>query len=138
MALAQLMNEEGPPKHGDPLCGHGAAAWSASFDPPRRATLTKAVQVSSFSRSMKIGGHPPQPACRPEKSCPTARRQAEAILQESFGPIVVVGTGGYASYPMIKYAAKAGIPTAVHESNMVPGLTTKMLEGFCRPHHGGL
>ena len=30
---------------------------------------------------------------------------------------------------MVKAAAKAGIPTAVHESNMVPGLTTKMLEG---------
>ena len=29
---------------------------------------------------------------------------------------------------MVKAAAKAGIPTAVHESNMVPGLTTEMLE----------
>lgn len=36
--------------------------------------------------------------------------------------------GGYASYPMVKYGAKAGVPTAVHESNMVPGLTTKTLE----------
>jgi UDP-N-acetylglucosamine--N-acetylmuramyl-(pentapeptide) pyrophosphoryl-undecaprenol N-acetylglucosamine transferase len=43
---------------------------------------------------------------------------------------LVVGTGGYASYPMVKYAAGKGIPTAVHESNMVPGLTTKMLENF--------
>jgi len=31
---------------------------------------------------------------------------------------------------MVKAAAKAGIPTAVHESNMVPGLTTKMLESY--------
>ena len=46
---------------------------------------------------------------------------------------------------MVKAAAKAHIPTAVHESNMVPGLTTKMLEeyagvimvGFedCRQHY---
>lgn len=41
----------------------------------------------------------------------------------------MVGTGGYASYPVVKCAAGMGIPTAVHESNMVPGLTTKMLEG---------
>ena len=45
----------------------------------------------------------------------------------------------------VKAAAKAGIPTAVHESNMVPGLTTEMLEPFadrimvgfeaCREHY---
>ena len=37
-------------------------------------------------------------------------------------------TGGYASFPMVKYAALRGIPTAVHEANMIPGLTTRMLE----------
>ena len=45
----------------------------------------------------------------------------------------------------MKAAAKMGIPTAVHESNMVPGLTTEMLEPFadrimvgfesCRRHY---
>ena len=39
---------------------------------------------------------------------------------------VVVGTGGYASFPAIYAAAKAGVPTVVHESNALPGLTTKM------------
>ncbi len=52
---------------------------------------------------------------------------AKKLLRE-FKPDLIVGTGGYASYPMVKYGAKAGIPTAVHESNMVPGLTTKTLE----------
>ena len=55
-----------------------------------------------------------------------ARRQARAILDE-FKPDLVVGTGGYASYPVVKEAARRGIPTAVHESNAVPGLTTKLL-----------
>ncbi|MBE6939561.1 MAG: undecaprenyldiphospho-muramoylpentapeptide beta-N-acetylglucosaminyltransferase [Ruminococcaceae bacterium] len=63
------------------------------------------------------------------KNLMTAPARARAILRE-FQPDLVVGTGGYASYPMVKYAAKAGIPTAVHESNMVPGLTTKVLEEF--------
>lgn len=54
-------------------------------------------------------------------------KAAKKVLAE-FKPDLIVGTGGYASYPMVKYGAKAGIPTAVHESNMVPGLTTKTLE----------
>lgn len=57
---------------------------------------------------------------------PMARRQAGAILEE-FQPDLVVGTGGYASYPVVKEAARRGIPTAIHESNAVPGLTTKLL-----------
>ena len=57
---------------------------------------------------------------------PQARRQARAILKD-FQPDLVVGTGGYASYPVVKEAARRGIPTAVHESNAVPGLTTRLL-----------
>ena len=39
---------------------------------------------------------------------------------------VIVGTGGYASFPAIYAGAKLGVPTVVHESNALPGLTTKM------------
>ena len=53
--------------------------------------------------------------------------EAKKILLE-FRPEAVIGTGGYASYPAIKAAAQLGIPTAVHESNMIPGLTTQLLE----------
>ena len=52
--------------------------------------------------------------------------QAKRIIRE-FKPDVVIGTGGYVCYPVLKAAAKLGIPTAVHESNAVPGLTTKKL-----------
>ncbi|NCB64071.1 MAG: undecaprenyldiphospho-muramoylpentapeptide beta-N-acetylglucosaminyltransferase [Clostridia bacterium] len=57
---------------------------------------------------------------------PKSRRQAAEIIRD-FKPDLVVGTGGYASYPVVREAARRGIPTAVHESNAVPGLTTKML-----------
>ena len=40
---------------------------------------------------------------------------------------VVVGTGGYASFPALYAASQLGIPTCVHESNAVPGLTTRMI-----------
>ena len=36
--------------------------------------------------------------------------EARAILRE-FRPEIVVGTGGYASYPAVRAAAKLGIPT---------------------------
>lgn len=42
---------------------------------------------------------------------------------------VIVGTGGYASFPAIYAGAKLGVPTVVHESNALPGLTTKLAAG---------
>lgn len=51
---------------------------------------------------------------------------AKKILR-TFKPDLVVGTGGYVSWPVLNAAAKAGIPTAIHEANALPGLTTKML-----------
>ena len=43
-----------------------------------------------------------------------------------FQPDVVIGTGGYASFPALYAAQSMGIPTCVHESNAVPGVTTKL------------
>ena len=40
-------------------------------------------------------------------------------------PDAVIGTGGYASFPALYAAQSMGIPTCVHESNAVPGVTTK-------------
>ena len=53
-------------------------------------------------------------------------REAKKIIKE-FKPDIAIGTGGYVCYPVLKAANKMGIPTVVHESNAVPGLTTKML-----------
>ena len=85
-----------------------------------------AVEVSNFHRSLspKALRHNFKTA----KTLMTSRREADAIIR-AFQPDLVVGTGGYASYPAIKAAARRHIPTAVHESNMIPGLTTKLLEG---------
>ena len=48
----------------------------------------------------------------------------------SFKPNAAIGTGGYICYPVLRKAAKMGIPTIVHESNAEPGLTTRMLSGI--------
>ena len=102
----------------------------------------RAVDISSFYRSVSLGSlrHNVKTAYNLLRS----PAQARAIIDE-FKPDLVVGTGGYASFPVVNCAAKRGIPTAVHESNAVPGLTTKALAkvvdrvmvGFesCRQHY---
>jgi len=47
------------------------------------------------------------------------------IIRE-FKPDVILGTGGYASFPALYAGSSLGIPTCVHEANALPGLTTKM------------
>ncbi len=86
----------------------------------------RAVEVSSFHRSLK-----PKEIRHNLISVRNLLRspgEARAILEE-FPADLVVGTGGYASYPMIRAASQMGIPTAIHESNAIPGLTTRLLEG---------
>ena len=52
--------------------------------------------------------------------------KAKKIVKE-FKPDVVIGTGGYASGPMLRVASKAGIPTLIQEQNSYPGITNKLL-----------
>lgn len=52
--------------------------------------------------------------------------QAKKIIK-NFCPDVVVGFGGYVSGPVLRMAAKLGIPTAIHEQNAFPGVTNKTL-----------
>ena len=51
--------------------------------------------------------------------------ECKKIFRE-FKPDVIVGTGGYASFPALYAGAQMKIPTCVHESNALPGLTTKL------------
>ncbi len=45
----------------------------------------------------------------------------------SFRPDVVIGTGGFASGPLLQAAVSAGIPTLIQEQNSYPGITNKLL-----------
>ncbi len=56
----------------------------------------------------------------------TSPLKAKKLLKE-YKPDLVVGTGGYVSWPLLKAAAAMGIPTAVHESNAIPGVAVRML-----------
>lgn len=46
---------------------------------------------------------------------------------DDFSPDLVIGTGGYVTGTVLKTALKCGIKTALHESNSLPGVSTKML-----------
>lgn len=124
IALAQMMHGKNPKTR---FLFVGAERGLEKDLIPQAGYDFRTVHISSFHRSL-----------RPAEirhnlisvyNFARAPGEAQAILRD-FCPDVVIGTGGYASYPMVKAAAKAGIPTAVHESNMVPGLTTKLLEPF--------
>lgn len=49
---------------------------------------------------------------------------------KKFKPDVVVGTGGYVSGPVVYKASKMKIPTAIHEQNAYPGITTRFLSKY--------
>ena len=56
----------------------------------------------------------------------TSQVAAKKIIRD-FQPDIVIGTGGYVSWPVLSTAAKLKIPTAIHEQNALPGVTTRML-----------
>ena len=55
-------------------------------------------------------------------------RETQKILDD-FQPDLVIGTGGYACWPIMMAASRRGIPTAIHESNSHPGKTVRILQG---------
>jgi len=62
---------------------------------------------------------------------PRAIAQSMRILR-AWRPDVVVGVGGYASFPVVMAAWIAGIPTAIQEQNALPGLTNRVLGRIVR------
>ena len=66
------------------------------------------------------------------KNVKTVLDTAKAVSQckkiiRKFQPDVIMGTGGYACFPALMAGTQMGIPTCVHESNAMPGLTTRLL-----------
>ena len=52
--------------------------------------------------------------------------KSRAIIK-SFKPNVVIGTGGFASGPLLQMANSLNIPTLIQEQNSYPGITNKLL-----------
>lgn len=91
---------------------------------PREGYRIETVTITNIHRSLK-----PKEILhnlKTVKNVFAATHQAKRIISE-FNPDVAIGTGGYVCYPVLRAAHSMGIPTLVHESNAVPGLTTKLL-----------
>ncbi len=69
-----------------------------------------------------------------------AARLARRIgrLLEDERPAAVLGTGGYASGPVVYFAGLRGIPTAIQEQNAFPGLASRWLSRRVRHAYLGL
>ncbi|MCL2871555.1 MAG: undecaprenyldiphospho-muramoylpentapeptide beta-N-acetylglucosaminyltransferase [Betaproteobacteria bacterium] len=55
-----------------------------------------------------------------------ASRQSRSILRQR-QPDVVIGFGGFASFPGALMAVASGLPLVIHEANAVPGLANRVL-----------
>ena len=121
VALARIFQEKHP---GCRVLFVGADGGMENKLVPKEGYQIRSVTITNFHRSFAPAdiAHNLGTLVNMQKS----KGQSKAILDD-FKPDLVVGTGGYASYPVVSAAAKRGIPTAVHESNAVPGLTTKAL-----------
>ena len=121
VALARIFQEKHP---GCRVLFVGADGGMENKLVPKEGYQIRSVTITNFHRSFAPAdiAHNLGTLVNMQKS----KKQARAILDE-FRPDLVVGTGGYASFPVVNEAAHRGIPTAVHESNAVPGLTTKAL-----------
>jgi UDP-N-acetylglucosamine--N-acetylmuramyl-(pentapeptide) pyrophosphoryl-undecaprenol N-acetylglucosamine transferase len=62
-------------------------------------------------------------------SLPMAVSEALSILK-GFQPQIVLGVGGYASGPTLLAAFLLGMKRAIHEQNVVPGMTNRILKWF--------
>jgi len=91
---------------------------------PQAGFEIKSITISGFKRSFS-----PKSMLENVKTVSrtfTSSREAKKIIAE-FKPDICIGTGGYVSGPVIRTAAKMGIPCVIHEQNAYPGITNKML-----------
>lgn len=122
IAVAKLLRERRPSAE---ILFVGADDGMETELVPREGFRLETLHISNFQRKLSFS------ALRHNVAAVTgirgALRKADEIIG-AFQPDVILGTGGYASFPMLKQGARRGIRTAVHEANAVPGLATKMVQ----------
>ena len=91
---------------------------------PREGYKIREIEITNISREHSLHGVAHN--INTLKNVAVSTEKAKRIIRE-FRPDAVIGTGGYVCFPVLTAAAKLHIPTLVHESNALPGLTTKML-----------
>ncbi len=87
---------------------------------PKAGLEFKTVDISGLDRSSMLK------ATKTIAKFPVSFYQAWDILR-AFSPDIVIGTGGYVSFPVVYIATVLGCKTIIHEQNAVPGLANRHL-----------
>lgn len=90
---------------------------------PKAGYSIRFVKVRGFKRKLTLANI--DAAVKAVTSVVAAKK----IIRD-FSPDVVIGTGGYVSWPTVKAAAKLGVPTLIQEQNAFPGVTQRMLAKY--------
>lgn len=120
IAVANLMRQR------DPDCKIlfiGASGHMEETLVPKAGYEVKCLPGSGLSRKLNPAGV--KQNIRAIKCVLNAVKECKRIFRE-FRPDVIIGTGGYASFPALYAGSAMKIPVCVHESNAVPGVTTKL------------
>lgn len=70
------------------------------------------------------------------KTLVSGPKEAKHLIQ-LYKPSIILGMGGYFSWPLIKAGASLGVPCAVHESNAVYGRSTRMMLKYVKRVYQG-
>jgi UDP-N-acetylglucosamine--N-acetylmuramyl-(pentapeptide) pyrophosphoryl-undecaprenol N-acetylglucosamine transferase len=87
---------------------------------PQAGYSIKGLWIAGLQRRLTFDN-----ALFPIKLLSSLLKSRQIIKQ--FQPDVVIGTGGFASGPLLQMANSAGIPTVIQEQNSFPGITNKLL-----------
>ena len=120
LAVANLMRERYPDCN---ILFIGATGHMEEKLVPQAGYELKCLPGSGLSRQLSLAGI--KKNIRAVKCVLNAVKECKRIFRE-FRPDVIIGTGGYASFPALYAGASMKIPVCVHESNAVPGVTTKL------------
>ena len=87
---------------------------------PQAGYAIKGLWIAGLQRKFTL-----QNLLFPVKLLSSLLKSREII--KSFKPDVVIGTGGFASGPLLQMANSLNIPTLIQEQNSYPGITNKLL-----------
>lgn len=98
----------------------GTAKGMESKIVPASGITFKTIDISGIDRSSMLK------ASKSMIKFPASFFQARTIIKE-FQPDVIVGTGGYVSFPIVLAGTFFGVKTIIHEQNAIPGLANRNL-----------
>ena len=104
--------------------------WAGTPDGPERE-LVEAEGISFTA--IPIAKFPRYPDIRwmtfPFDVCRAAQKAKQLIEKEK--PDAVVSVGGFTAVPVIRAAAKRRIPCLIHQLDVLPTLSNRLVEGLC-------